>query len=413
MKFLSRTLLALSVLSTCGSLSAQTLYWDTNGATPGAGNPANGTWNSSNTNWSTSAAGDIATSAYVATSTTVFSAGSDALTGSVAVSGAQNTLNMTVASGSIAFSGSQIEGMASMTIASGASASFSNSLRFNGTGNPTLIANGNIAGANLTSNGTITKSGVGTVSFATVDANVTVSGGTMIASGGNKTKSVLVNNGGTFRVAGNNTIIDSFGVTVDSGGSFELAAGVADSINTLNGAGSVAGGTGSVLTIGSSNGTSALSGALSGQLSVVKNGTGTQTFSGVNANSGNLTVNAGTVTLADNGAFTFYIGADGVNNSLLGAGILNLNGDFIFNLSGADSVGSWTIVDVINLSETYGSTFTVQGFTETSAGVWHFGGYTFTEATGVLTAVPEPSAVLLTGLGFTLVLWRGARRVRA
>jgi hypothetical protein len=86
-----------------------------------------------------------------------------------------------------------------------------------------------------------------------------------------------------------------------------------------------------------------------------------------------------------------------------------LDGDFQFDLSrAAPSPGDfWTIVSSANTS--YGSNFTVAGFSEGIAGQWsNTAGYFFSEATGRLTfgtavgdflaTVPEPSSLLLVAL---------------
>jgi autotransporter-associated beta strand protein len=130
---------------------------------------------------------------------------------------------------------------------------------------------------------------------------------------------------------------------------------------------------------------------------------------------GNTTVTLGTLQLTDQGSLTFLIGANGVNNSIGGTGTADLNGTFNFNLVGAAASGSWNIVDVNNLTETYGSAFNVAGFTEVSQGLWTSDGgtgpYTFNESTGLLTAaIPEPSAVALLGLPGLALLGRRVRR---
>lgn len=138
---------------------------------------------------------------------------------------------------------------------------------------------------------------------------------------------------------------------------------------------------------------------------------GTLTLRGVNTYTTDTTVNAGILTLFDNAGLLFEIGASGVNNSILGVGTANLNGDFYFDLTSAGmSLGdTWTIVNVATLNETFGSTFTVNGFTDIGGDQWEFvtgpTTYTFSEATGLLTVtaaasvVPEPQSILLAGCG--------------
>lgn len=137
-----------------------------------------------------------------------------------------------------------------------------------------------------------------------------------------------------------------------------------------------------------------------------KEGTGTITLGGLNTYTGNTTVSAGTLVLADDAQLRFNIGASGVNNKITGTGTLTLDGDFNFDLTGAATLGTWNIVDVGALAETFNSTFSVVGFTDAGGNLWTktSGGatYTFNEADGTLTAVPEPAtlgaAVLLAGV---------------
>jgi hypothetical protein len=54
----------VSITALVPPAAAATVYWDINGATPGAGGTTpTGTWNAANTNWSSSAAGDVTTAA--------------------------------------------------------------------------------------------------------------------------------------------------------------------------------------------------------------------------------------------------------------------------------------------------------------------------------------------------------------
>jgi autotransporter-associated beta strand protein len=156
---------------------------------------------------------------------------------------------------------------------------------------------------------------------------------------------------------------------------------------------------------------------------------GNVVFTGINTYSGNTVIEnssgnngAGVkFTLADNASMLFQIGANGVNNQITGLAasgtLIALNGDFNFNLALANLTAGnvWNIVDVANLGETFGSTFTVNGFTE-NADVWTktdgSNVWTFSEATGLLTigAIPEPSAVALLSVLGVFGLVRRNRR---
>jgi fibronectin-binding autotransporter adhesin len=117
---------------------------------------------------------------------------------------------------------------------------------------------------------------------------------------------------------------------------------------------------------------------------------GSLTLAGANTYSGNTTVSAGTLNLLDNASLRFVIGANGVNNTLAGAGTATLAGDFVLDLTGANSTtgNSWQLVNVGTLTETYDATFSVVGFTEVANVHTLTAGpatWTFTEATGLLT----------------------------
>lgn len=125
------------------------------------------------------------------------------------------------------------------------------------------------------------------------------------------------------------------------------------------------------------------------------------------------------LTLSTNAKMTFYIENSGVNNKITGVAnnVLTLDGGFVFDLTGAAANGTWQIVDVSLLTETFSSTFGVYtpanvAWTE-AANIWTYTNgsvtYSFSEATGVLTAVPEPTTALLLGGGLMVLLLRRRR----
>lgn len=168
-------------------------------------------------------------------------------------------------------------------------------------------------------------------------------------------------------------------------------------------------------------------GVISGNGGVTIEGVGKTQFGNASASitntyKGNTTLTeTSSLALSDNAKMTFYIGANGVNNKITATGgnnnALTLDGDFMFDLTGAAANGTWQIVDVSLLNETFGATFGVYTSTGTAwtenANVWTYasGGttYSFSEATGVLSAVPEPTTALLLGGGLMVLLFRRRR----
>lgn len=161
------------------------------------------------------------------------------------------------------------------------------------------------------------------------------------------------------------------------------------------------------------------SAATNGGGNLTKDGVGTLTLSANNTYTGDTLVNNGTLALSSTGGLKFVIGADDVNNKILGtgAGTITLDGLFTFDLTTASTIlnDSWNIVDVANLDESYGSNFNVDTFTRdgggTGAGIWTkvidlSSSYQFNTTTGTLTVIPEPSAALLGGLGLLALLRR-------
>ena len=142
--------------------------------------------------------------------------------------------------------------------------------------------------------------------------------------------------------------------------------------------------------------------------SLSKSGAGAMILSGANTYTGDTTVSAGTLELADNARLKFALGAtSGVNNSISGAGTVTLEGDFVIDTMAADALatGTWTLENVTSLSGAYGPNFTVVGFTDAGGNKWTKDNgpskkYTFDETTGVLTLGPSASyATWIAGFG--------------
>ncbi len=132
------------------------------------------------------------------------------------------------------------------------------------------------------------------------------------------------------------------------------------------------------LSLGIDNGSGEFSGMISSEISVVKNGSGAQTLSGINTYTGNTTVNDGSLIISPSGSLRFRPTTDGVTNALTGvaAATLTYEGTVDFDLSAANTTNgnAWTIVGVGSFDS---STFTpaavtssLGAFIETTPGTW-------------------------------------------
>jgi hypothetical protein len=204
--------------------------------------------------------------------------------------------------------------------------------------------------------------------------NLTVNGGNIRHGSGD---------GDTFTLAGNGLTVGSLGMAVATQGPLYVTAPVSGSGQIL------------VLSCGNDNSTTR----------IVHFASPWSTYNG------NIVLSTAkrSIFALDAGAnLDFTIGANGINNSVSGAGIATFNGVFNFNLSGASSnLGdSWTVASGTTAGAfTFGSTFNVLGFLADAGGDYWTGSidatkaYRFTESTGILNVVPEPATIALLGFG--------------
>jgi len=333
-----------------GMARGQTLYWDTNNATAGAGSGgmAPGTWGSGNTNWTTDSTGSSTTTTWTNGSTAVFAAGTDATgTYTVSVSGSQvigglvfQEGNVTLNQGTLMLNSNGV----SANVAAGLSATINSGISGGGfdftklgTGTLSLnLSNTPTFGDWFVNAGTLNVASTITVhNYHLTDANGSLSGGTFTSTGtafiGDGTlESTFTQTGGTF-VPG--TIILGWGGS--SGGQYNLNGGVV----------SMGGGT---MYVGSNgHGTVAQTGGSvnAGAVMVGQSGLGVYSLSGTGTLltdaltvgfNGNATFNqnGGTATAAGM-VIANQLGSTGVYN--LSAGVLTdkgLNTAMIFQVGG-------------------------------------------------------------------------------
>ena len=120
--------------------------------------------------------------------------------------------------------------------------------------------------------------------------------GTLTLSGANSYTGVTTVDSGTLVLSAGAALADTSALSVASGAILRLYA--AESIGSLSGAGSVALGI-FTLTVGGDNASTSFSGAISGDGSLAKTGSGTLTLSGNNGYSGTTRVDGGTLGLGE------------------------------------------------------------------------------------------------------------------
>lgn len=153
-------------------------------------------------------------------------------------------------------------------------------------------------------------------------------------------------------------------------------------------------------TLFSNNATITVSAPISGSTGTLllstNNTTGRQVvLSGANTYTGTIQVTGASGAVLDTtGSLKFAIGANGVNNTIVGTGPFIFNGAFNIDLSAAsDTIGDhWTLVDVSALAATYGDSFSIPGFISLN-NIWTStsGTYQFNETTGILSRISTDS----------------------
>lgn len=303
-----------------------------------------------------------------------------------------------------------------------------------GTNTTTLTLNGSNIAANAVSNAITDGSGGGKLALIKNDvgnwrlqgANTFSGGVTLNAGQMGFSSNATAFGSGTLTINGG--ILESSNAAADTtytnkiavGGDFTVRdASVNAFLKTFSGAMDL-GGSSRTITASTAGSDFIFSGIISNG-GLTKAGADSLTLSGVNTYTSDTTVSAGTLLLADNSQTSFVIGANGVNNKILGTGTISLDGDFSFDLSGAgvNLADSWNIVNVGTLTETFGGTFNVLGFADIGGNLWEKSGvnggrtYQFDEASGNLsvTAVPEPSTLAFLALGLSAVVAFRRRRI--
>lgn len=237
-----------------------------------------------------------------------------------------------------------------------------------------------------------------------------------------RTVNVAKTTSGVLRFSGTNNTYS--GGTTISGGTLLInnASGVGLGVNNVTVTNATLGGNGYSALGSSTAGVTAAShtigsgGVIAPGDSEINGGIGTLTLNGANSTGAILDMQAGS-------SFTFDLGAGDANDTLrfysyAGASdFLRDSGGIVLNFSGA-LAGTY---DLFRFYSNAGTTLTDAGFTEATSNFTLGSGLTGYNATwdystlGVisltLTAVPEPSAAVLFGLGglCAMVLWRRAR----
>ena len=270
-------------------------YWDLNGTNAGAGLAPGGTWNSTSTNWSSSANGTVATGPW-AEQNAIFSAGSDS-TGSytVSVSGTQVVANLLVQRGTVTFTGGQLYFLGtgsyfSNYVAAGATSVFNTP--FGGTGSPDKWGPGTAV-----YNGASTSSGYFSLNEGTLALgnNAALSSVRLVVGDPSGVNVVTLKSAdATARTLVNKLSFNAVNFNIGAGGNLTFTGPVDTGPNSA---------ASTVMAV--SNSITILSGVLTNTGGLGKTGPGTLVLSGTSANAygstsanGNTIVSGGTLKLS-------------------------------------------------------------------------------------------------------------------
>ncbi len=256
---------SIAALVTAPTAGAAILYWDSNGATPGAGTTPAGTWGASNF-WTTDVLGTSATTAYTAGSDVVFSAGIDAVTTAITLTSTQTANSLTFEEGATTISGAggqiTLLGTGNTTVGT-----FFGSTASAFIGANTTTALGGTAGLTTLGFGTLTLNGSAVNTFT---GGLNVNGGSLALDFANlATPTNLIDSGNALNFGGGILSLKgkASGSTSQSLGNVTLNAGGGQLLVNPNG------GSGTTVTLGSLTGTVAGGSLLVG--SAIGSGAGT------------------------------------------------------------------------------------------------------------------------------------------
>ncbi|MDT8390707.1 MAG: autotransporter-associated beta strand repeat-containing protein [Lentisphaeria bacterium] len=283
------------------------------------------------------------------------------------------------------------------------------------------VAGSQTVGANITGAGSLAKAGAGTL---TLTGTNDYSGGTTISAG-----KVL---------AGGDGHLGTGGVAIGATGELEYTGSA--TIPTLSGSGTLTLSSGTA-TVSSDNsafsgatnasGTLVVNGALGGATTILSGGTlmGAGALSNVTVNAGTLapgnsidTITVGDLTLSGN----YEWEVDATSNDLvvvttaLGNGVLDISGDVVIDITPLS--GAYFSSSQVFTLFTYDGGLTTDGLASdlsvTYGGIgskWLIQGATFADTGSAITLtgieyIPEPSTIILAGLGLMGVTFRRRRR---